>query len=386
MSLVAITLLAVCQVPVPATSSAAQDGSAAPRHATQRAEPAREAIPAPPALWRESQQAAEDGLRWLAKTQSEHGYWQADVGHKRSDDYMILRSGQVNEMRGEGHVGVTAICGMAFLAGGHLPDRGRYGPTVRRALDYVGSHVEESGMITDGGTRMYSHAFGTLFLAEVYGMSGDEETRRMLERAVNLIVDCQNAQGGWRYNAFTHEADVSVTVCQVQALRAARNIGIEVPKPTIDAAVDFVKRARTPRGPYQGLFYYKNEGRSARTKNREYAINAAAATALFSAGVHDEHLYQPVLDFLDRSYPELHDYYGSHYYYWYGNYYACQAFFQAGGAQFDRFHDRMCRDLIRGQQRDGRWANRVGPGDTFSTGVACLLLQVRCQFLPIFQR
>ncbi|MCA8942566.1 MAG: hypothetical protein KDB80_08435 [Planctomycetes bacterium] len=363
-----LTLLALCQV-TPTDASA---------H--------RETQPDPPALFRESEDAAERGLAWLAEQQSERGYWQADVGHKRMDGYVLLRSAEFNERIHEGHIGVSAIAGIAFLAGGHLPNRGTYGKNVQRCLDYVCAHTEDSGMITDGGTRMYSHAFATLFLAEIYGMSGDEKTRLQLERAVHLIVDCQNVQGGWRYNAFTPEADVSVTVCQVQALRAARNIGVEVPKSTIDAAVAFIKRARTPHGHNQGLFYYKNEGRSARTKNTEYAINAAAATALFAAGVHEEKLFAPVLDFLEDGYGQVHDYYADHYYYWYGNYYACQAFFQAGGVRYERFQDRICRDLIRSQRGDGRWVNSTGPGDAFSTAVACIVLQIRRQFLPIFQR
>ncbi len=346
----------------------------------------REKITEPPPLWRESEQASDRGLRWLAAQQSEHGYWQAHVGHKRMDNYIILRSAQLNESIDQGHIGVTSLCGLAFLAGGHLPDRGTYGNNVRRCVDYVCDHVQENGLITDGGTRMYSHAFATLFLSQVYGMTQDRRVREQLEKAVHIIVDCQNAQGGWRYNPFTAEADLSVTVCQVQSLRAARNIGIEVKRQTIEDAVAFVKRARTRSGHSKGLFYYKNEGRSSRTKNREYAINAAAVTALFSAGVTDKSLYEPALDFLEEGYGEVHDYYRSHYYYWYGNYYACQAFFQAGGTKFTTFQDRICRDLVRAQLSDGRWRNDCGPGDPFSTGVACLILQIRKQFLPIFQR
>ena len=271
-------------------------------------------------------------------------------------------------------------------AGGHLPDRGIHGQVVRRTLDYVTSHVAENGIIQDGGTRMYSHAFATLFLAEIYGMFGGRDVRGALERAVHMIVDCQNRQGGWRYNAFTTEADLSVTVCQLQALRAARNIGIRVPKRTIDEAVALVKRCRTEYGPSRGLYYYKHEGRSARTKNREFAINAAAATSLFSAGVHDERLYAPALDFLEREYDTLVSFYPTHFYYWYGNYYACQAFFQAGGSRFQIYQRRIARDLLRMQRTDGRWLNNVGPGDEFSTAVAALILQIPRNYLPIFQR
>jgi hypothetical protein len=118
----------------------------------------------------------------------------------------------------------------------------------------------------------------------------------------------------------------------------------------------------------------------------EYAINAAALTALSSAGIHDRNLSDPVLNFLDRSYGGISDYYREHYYFWYGNYYAAQAFYQHGGARLRSFYERLSKDLLDSQRADGSWENRVGPGDEFATAVACVLLQMPKQYLPIFQR
>ena len=72
---------------------------------------------------------------------------------------------------------------------------------------------------------MYSHGFGTLFLAEAYGMTRRPEIREKLEKAVRLIIDTQNSEGGWRYQPVRRDADLSVTICQINALRAARNAG-----------------------------------------------------------------------------------------------------------------------------------------------------------------
>ena len=323
-------------------------------------------------------EAAERGLVWV-------GY----VGHKMQDDYEILGTGLLPEQqrrKGEGHLGVTALCGMAFLAGGPLPGRGEHGEAVRLAQDFLLSHSLENGMLASAGTRMYSHAFATLFLAEVHGMAADDRTKLALERAVNLIVDSQNQVGGWRYNPFDRETDMSVTVCQLQALRAARNIGIRVPIATVERALAYVQRSRVTAGPSTGLFYYKIYGRGAHTKANEYAINAAALTALTSAGVHDHDLADPVLEFLQRDYGQLADYRRAHYYYWYGNYYAAQAFYQHGGSRCRRFFARLTDDLLAAQLRDGRWRNDVGPGDAFATAMACILLQMPKQYLPIFQR
>ncbi len=331
-------------------------------------------------------EAAARGLAWLAKTQTAAGCWTGDVGHKREDDYLVVTTAAEQAASGSGHLGVTSLAALAFLANGHLPGRGAHSGVVERAHDYVLAHVQDNGYVTDSGTRMYSHAFATLLLAEVHGMATGPAVKDALERAVHWIVDTQNHQGGWRYNPFTLEADLSVTVCQLQALRAARNIGIRVPKVTIDRAVDYVLRSRTPRGRDEGLFYYKIAGRGAYDKNHEFAINAAAITSLHSAGLYDRELVEPALRFLELAYPWVAADYTHHFYFWYGNYYACQALFQAGPSRFAAYHARLCHDLLRTQQRDGRWINDVGPGDPFATAVACLLLAIPSQYLPIFQR
>ncbi|MBL8730260.1 MAG: terpene cyclase/mutase family protein [Planctomycetes bacterium] len=334
-------------------------------------------------------EAADRGLRWLAAQQAVTGAWTGHVGHKMQDDYILLDqalSVEGQQREGRGHLGVTALGGLAFLSGGHLPDRGPYAETVRRAHDYVVRCGLENGFLTDSGTRMYSHAFATLFLAEIYGMAATEPSKLALERAVNLIVDCQNQYGGWRYNPFDRETDMSVTVCQLQALRAARNIGIRVPTGTVDRALAYVRASRVEAGAARGLFYYKIYGRGAYQKASEYAINAAALTALTSAGVHDDELADPVLEFLQRGYGTLADYQPTHFYFWYGNYYAAQAFYQHGGSRCRRFFARLADDLLATQLRDGRWRNDVGPGDEFATAVACILLQMPKQYLPIFQR
>ncbi len=333
--------------------------------------------------------AAERGLRWLAAQQTEAGCWTGLVGHKQEDNYYLLDTALTVETQrrtGHGHLGVTALGGMAFLASGSLPDRGPHAAIVQRTLDYVLQHALENGYLTDAGSRMYEHAFATLFLAEVYGMSATEATKKTLERAVNLIVDCQNEYGGWRYNPFDREVDLSVTVCQVQALRAARNIGIRVPPDTIERAMDYVQKSRVPSGYAAGLFYYKLYGARAPQKPTEYSINAAALTALACAGVHDDEIADPVLTFLAREYAGIADYYRTHFYYWYGNYYAAQAFYQHGGPRLRAFFAQLADDLLRSQGSDGRWRNTVGPGDEFATAMACILLQMPKQYLPIFQR
>ncbi len=330
--------------------------------------------------------SADRGLSWLAAQQQDNGSWPGHVGHKQSHSYRVIIWSDSQGRKGDGHLGVTSLAGLAFLAGGHLPDRGKYGEVVRSTIDYILAHMKDNGFVTDGGSRMYSHAFATLFLAQIYGMGREKRTNLGLERAVHWIIDSQNRQGGWRYNPFAEDADLSVTVCQLQALRSARNIGVNVPRGTIDRAVDYVARSHAKSGSEKGRFYYKVEGRGAWRKTRQYSINAAGLTSLFSAGIHDPEIYEPVLDFLDEEYHDLVADFRNHFYYWYGNYYACQAYFQAGGLAFRNYHRRICSDLMDDQEDDGRWRNDVGPGDALSTAVASMILQIPLQYLPIFQR
>ena len=124
------------------------------------------------------------------------------------------------------------------MATGSTPGRGPFGRQVNRCVRYLLENAKDDGYITAQTTgvhgRMYGHGFATLFLAEVYGMTLDVMVREKLAKAVQLIVTSQNDEGGWRYEPTSEDADLSVTICQVMALRAARNAGIYVPKAVVD--------------------------------------------------------------------------------------------------------------------------------------------------------
>jgi hypothetical protein len=124
----------------------------------------------------EHQQAVERGLAWLASHQAADGSWIAKIGYKLNNDY-----NHTSEDRG--HLGVTALACMAFLAGGHLPGRGTYGPNVERGLDFVLSCVQEDGYITRSGSRMYDHAFATLETDAGVSKPGDLHPRMVPQAA-----------------------------------------------------------------------------------------------------------------------------------------------------------------------------------------------------------
>src|SRR5207247_10644751 len=115
---------------------------------------------------------------------------------------------------------------------------------VDRASDFVSAIAPQAGLINIPNARshgpMYGHGFATLFLAEAYGMTMRADIRDKLTKAVHLIVNTQNNEGGWRYQPQRRDADISVTICEVMALRAARNAGLFVPRDTVDRCTEDV--------------------------------------------------------------------------------------------------------------------------------------------------
>ena len=278
------------------------------------------------------------------------------------------------------HVGITSICALAFMADGHLPDRGKYGEVVRRALDFVLKGATETGLLAAETSHgpMYGHGFATLFLGEIYGMNpSDDRVRDALGRAVRLIVDSQNEEGGWRYNPVPIDADVSVTICEIMALRSARNAGIKVPRETIDKAVEYVRKCQNPDG---GFRYMSQPGGSA------WPRTAAGVASLFYAGIYEDDAIVKGLDYLmNNAFPGQGKVGAGSAHYFYGQYYSVQAMYLAGGEWWSEWWPATRTELLKRQSSDGKWTDHQ-IGDAYATSMALIVLQMPKRYLPIFQK
>ncbi len=317
----------------------------------------------------ELQDAIERGLETLAAMQSDDGAFPV--------------------ARFERHVGITALACLAFMADGNAPGRGRYADEVELGLDYILDNVQETGLLAGEDVShgpMYGHGFAALFLGEVYGMTkggGDEERSRRLHdtlvRACRLIVESQNDEGGWRYNPTPADADISVTICQIMALRAARNAGIEIPKATIDRAVEYVRLCQADDG---GFRYQLGRGGSA------WPRSAAGVASLYYAGVYEGEELVNGLNYLEQTAlpgqagPNGRPGGGSHYFY--GHYYAAQAMFLAGGEHWAKWWPAIRDELLERQTEEGDWSDVYG--DAYATSMSLIILQMPNRYLPIFQK
>jgi prenyltransferase beta subunit len=318
-----------------------------------------------------TQQSIERGLEFLASAQSSNG------------SFSNSRDGATYP------VTMTSLAGMAFIAGGNTTSRGPYADNVKKAVRYVLAQADpNTGIIaagTENGRTMYPHGFAMLFLSSVYGMESNEAVRdrmkTVIEKGIKLIGSAQSNLGGWYYTPNSGD-EGSVTVTQLQALRAAHNAGFVVPEDVIDKAINYLELCRTPEG---GIRYSFNSGNSTRLP-----ISAAALPCMYSTGDYESEMAEACLEYVFRSYcldgnDKSWNKNGGHDFY--GHYYAAQAFYQAGDEYWDTYFP-VARDQLiqmQGQGGQGAW-NGDGVGPVYGTAMALTILQLPYKYLPIYQR
>ena len=312
-------------------------------------------------LGEDTRQAATDGLRYLAKSQNRDGSWSGGSSRSRN-------------------VGVTGLAAMAFMANGSQPGRGEFGESIDRGLDFLVASVRRDGYITSGGvSRMYEHGFAALALAQAHGMTRRQDIGDKLRLATALIQRAQKrTDGGWRYDPTPiGDSDISVTVCQIMALRAARNVGIKVPKEVIDRAVEYVKRSCLADGSFSYMLRSRSSG--------SYALLSSGLNCLYGSGEYDCPELKRALKRFDEQTPRHIARRGpvSHYYF-YAHYYAAQAAFHAGGDYWSKYYAAVAKELVATQSATGSWQSNFG--NAYATAMGCLVLQMPYNYLPIFQR
>lgn len=281
-------------------------------------------------------------------------------------------------------VAMTALAGMAFLAGGSTTSRGPNAEPVRKAVSFILGSAQPNGLLAAGeenGRPMYGHGFGLLFLATAYGMETDERTRERIgnavKKAVELTAMSQSPRGGWYYTPGSGYDEGSVTVTQLQGLRAAHNAGFTVPKGTMEGAVRYLELCRTPEGGIRYSFDSSNDTR--------LPITAAAVCCLYSAGEYDSPLADQCMEYVLTQYKTNGKQFTTGHN-TYLHYYAAQAFYQTGGEQWDDYFPAARDNFVRTQNKDGSWPGDWGGGMIYGTSVNVTLLQLPFKYLPIYQR
>ncbi len=350
----------------------------------------------------------DKGLEWLKRNQLSDGHWEAQGGQYPTS--------------------MTGFAAMAMLMEGSTLREGKYSDNLLKATNWLMARAQPNGLIgnpnnpTEASRYMYGHGFGLLFLASVYGEEDDKDRRKKLEgiltRAVDFAGKGQTNRGGWGYVSALEGNNFdegSVTITQLQAVRAAKNAGIKVPKSIIDNAVKYLHDCTTDAG---GIIYSLGMGRAAMGGERE-PLTAAAVACSFSGQelTNDEYaIMNPangnLLKGTNRPAPVrwikfckaripfgrgrlAHDEYQ--------NYYFSQAVFVLGDDRYNEmfpndpkkdallwsaFRENMFEYIKGGQSSDGSWngGGGFGIGPVMVTSVNLTILQLEKGILPIYHK
>jgi prenyltransferase beta subunit len=302
-----------------------------------------------------TKKATAKALDWLARQQNEDGSF-SDGGYAHN-------------------AAITGFAMLAFMSQGHLPNQGTYGPEVSKAARFLTAAQRKSdGYIVGArGGNMYCHAMATLALCELWGQTGDDELKPVVAKAVDLLVRCQNSQGGWRYEPAPTGADISVTIMTVMALRSGKNAGLHVPDETFKKAISYIKSCYRPT---QGGFTYQpGSGQPG------FARTAAGCCVLFLTGEYTAKEIPDAVDYLKRHFESPMHFY-------YGQYYAVHAMYQVGGKDWEDWYARVSDWFLPKQGSDGSWSqtSRREVGPVYQTSIAVIALSTPDHYLPIFQR
>lgn len=338
----------------------------------------------------ESRAALDRGLEWLALNQGTEGNW------------------------GSNDLGLVSMGVLAFLADGHTPGRGKYGPVVEKALNFILKNAKPSGLlnIVDRKRDMYNHGLATFVLGQAHGMTADPRIGQVLDKALKLIAETQCGDGGWQYEAvkLSHGHDLSLAVMQAKALRSAVDSGLEVPPDVIQLAIQSVRDKYFISAPelrgrytnvseetlkkYPGQFTYTGSSGNATT-----AMAAAGVVCMQEFGQYDDWRIQKNMEVIKRAIAALtvgNKNSGRMPFDPYTLYYVGQALYQVGGEDWTGFYPRLRDGLVATQisapgvpARHGMWMDEArvrGSGAAlYSVSVGCFILAIPNRYLPILQ-
>ncbi|MBN1269221.1 MAG: terpene cyclase/mutase family protein, partial [Kiritimatiellae bacterium] len=314
----------------------------------------------------QTEAAVLKALEWLKKNQAPDGSW------------------------GPNRVGMTGLALLTFLAHGETTASANYGNTVQKAIQFLVSQQDADGYFSrsrSGGgdsadSTCYAHAIATYAICEAYSLTRIAVLKPVMEKAVQVILDGQQAKGGWNYRfAKSMRRDTSVSGWMVQALKSAQIAGAENAG-LAEALARAVADLLSVRDPATGRFGYTDaRGGSlgcsgigvlclqllghAQDKEARQGLMALRAAKVAWASEREE---------------------GWPLYEWY---YITQAKFHHGGQTWTHWNNQFARAYTKRQNEDGSWPaaskTEQSQGSAYATTFAALTLQVYYRQLPTFR-
>ncbi|TET09840.1 MAG: hypothetical protein E3J83_01455 [Candidatus Atribacteria bacterium] len=307
-----------------------------------------------PATAEEVSQALTRALDYLAREQTKEGYW--------------------SQSRNDYKVGIAGLALQAFIGGECVPKD--YSSNIKAAINFLKTKYHPSSEYQSGtkdraiyggliaeNQPMYEHAIATLALIEALVEMNDLSLAPLIEDALQLIIRAQNTEhkpellggpidvdsknyGGWRYDPYSTDSDISVTGWQILALKGALSAGFSIPEWSLPKAADYL---RSCYEDYHSFSYCPSYGRGG------CAHAGMGALGLQLSGYPDDPRIKPALRYMQDNAPTwvFEDPGGGWpFYYWY---YGSRAMLLAGGEYWRIWKNWICRLLVDHQNSDGSW-------------------------------
>jgi serine/threonine protein kinase len=286
-----------------------------------------------------------DGLCWLARHQTEGGYWDMQLYPQLCSTGNNCSSRQAMG-NSDYHIGVNSLAVLAFLGAGiGLNARDEVngvnlGDSVREGVRYLVRAHGADGRIGDTNVQkhLYNQALAVNALAEAVRSlstgSGfpEDEARRLrvtLDAATQYLLVAQNPMVGWRYGVRSGDNDSSVTAAALLALHAARRAGAAVPNQVFASGLEWFRQVTEPTEQRIG---YKARGTGKvyiPGQNEQYldhaTLTAAAGVCQMLVGKESRPSKSAIL-LVARDLPQSAPIASDYYYWYYGTRFAAVAF------------------------------------------------------------
>jgi type II secretory pathway pseudopilin PulG len=346
--------------------------------------------------------AIQLGLQFLAKHQNPDGSW--SLGNFDRDHPQ--HAAQLNS-----DMAATGLALLAFQGAGYNHREFKYATVVRRGIYWLIENQQDNGCLyveadkkSNQSCRFYSHGIAALALTEAYGMTQDSRLKEPAQRAMNYIVNTQDARrGGWRYydHPDTRSSDTSVSGWMMMALHSGRLVGLNVESKVFDGIDKWLELAVDPDDPARfryNPFTVDADGIS-RIQGRRSTPTMTAVGLLmriYSGMAQDDPILRNGANWLVKNYlptdatPESRDTY-----YWY---YATQVLKYLDGPLWEQWDQRLRSLLIQSQIKTGEMAGSWHPynpipdrwgafgGRLYVTTMNLLSLEVQYRMLPLYQK
>jgi hypothetical protein len=319
---------------------------------------------------KETEDAVQLGLQWLAKNQRGDGGW-------------ALKGQFADPANTENRTAATAMALNAFLGAGYTHLDGDYKDLISRGLHFLLKRQSENGFFCAAeppAQQAYGQAIATLTILESYGMTNEYDLLEPAKRAVQYAEWSQSDLGGWRYQP-RQDADTSVTGWFVMALETAKRIGLEVDESrleSVDRYLDSVSHRSDSAYSYNAMtppdLTMTAEGILCRMLLGWPRTHPALARAVEELVANIPHQQDPLQSV----------------YYWY---YATQVLHHYGGNAWQKWNEGMKKALPASQEKQGKEKGSWSPardaygaagGRLYTTCLSIYCLEVYYRHLAIY--